>query len=120
VKVRPVQGNLVLEVTACDDSALPGAVALEVEQDTTRCSGLGLDGLLVVRCARDERNEGAKIEQSVELTMPSGCHVGALGTLQVRLPWQVRHGNNGNEGIDPHSLLFNWTCVRDRVVPRVR
>jgi hypothetical protein len=35
MEVRPVQGNLVLEITACDNSALPGAVALEVEQDTT-------------------------------------------------------------------------------------
>ena len=49
VEVRPVQGNLVFEITARDDPALPGAVALEVKEDTARRSGLGLDGFLPIR-----------------------------------------------------------------------
>jgi hypothetical protein len=62
VEVRTVQCNLVLKVTARDDSALPGAVALEVKEDAAWRSGFGLDGLFPVRRAWNECDESSKVK----------------------------------------------------------
>ena len=105
MKIRSVQGHLVFEITARDDAAFPGAVALEVEKDTAWRGGFGLDSLLPVRRARDEWDESFEVESFAEFAVPGGSNMGALGAVEESFPRKVGHGDDGDEGINPCALL---------------
>jgi hypothetical protein len=105
VEIRPVQGDLVFEITARDDAALPGAVAFEVKEHTARRSGLGLDGLLPIRGPRDKWDDSFEIEKCVELTMPRCSHMCALGAFEIGLPRKIGHRYDGNKCINSCAVL---------------